>query len=463
MFCCRICYLQEIQMSFSRRRFQNPYYKPLLKLGLPIILGQVGLILVGFIDNMMVGHYGTPELASASFVNNFMNLAFIFGLGFSYGLSPLIATSVTGKDGEHLSLLKSSLLANLIIALFLVLVMGFLLLRIDLLNQPEELIPLIVPYYIIQLASIPVLMLFNGYKQYAEGAGNPSAPMVIMLLSNGLNIVLNYLLIYGKLGFPELGLTGAGLATFIARLFCLVALGVVCYKGRSFVKLYESLPKERGQVKRVHVKSLFGLGISTAAQMGMETASFSLAVVMVGWMGANALAAHQIMSVISTLGFMIFYGLSAAVTILMSKYYGEGLVSEMRRVVQGGRNMLIFLALVTVVVLLLTRNYIGYLFTDSIDIVSTVSLLIFPVIVYQFGDLTQILYANALRGIRDVKYMAVCALFCHIFLALSLVYVLGIKLELGVLGVWMAFPVSLSALGLLLHRRFRKLTQDVYS
>ncbi len=432
----------------------------ILGVGIPIVLGQFGIILVGFVDNIMVGHHSTMELAAASFVNNFMNLAFIMGMGFSYGLTPLVSSSYAMGDGRLRTLLRGSMVANTLVGLFLTFVMWLLWMNLEWFDQPNELLPHIRSYYAIQMASIVVMMLFYALKQFFDSIDKASTSMWVMLSSNVLNILLNYLLIFGKFGFPELGLVGAGVATLLSRLYCLVVLLIVV-QGRKCRELLKSHRADGHLSGLGEVRSLFKLGMPIGLQMGVETASFSLAVIMVGWLGAMELAAHQIISVISTLGFMIFYGLSSAVTIRMSRFYEQRDVTSIRGIVSAGLLLQLSSATLLVLLLLLTRHVIGLLFTDDEALVALVSTLCLPVMIYQYGDVLQILYANALRGLRDVKYMAVCAVVCHIFLALSLVYIFAFPLGLGVIGVWMAFPISLTTLGLLLYRRYRKVVSTL--
>ena len=211
------------------------HYKEIIRLGVPIMLGQLGIIIVGFADNIMVGYHSTEELAAASFVNNFFNLVFIAGMGFSYGLTPIIGNLFAQKEyAKAGEILKNSLFINTFVGLFLGLIMLFLLFNIDLLEQPEELMPYIIPYYILQLISILFIMLFNSFKQFCDGTTDTVTPMWIMLSSNGLNIIGNYLLIYGELGFPELGLTGAGISTLVSRVVSLLLFSILFIKHSRF-------------------------------------------------------------------------------------------------------------------------------------------------------------------------------------------------------------------------------------
>ena len=433
------------------------HYKETIRLGVPIMLGQLGIIIVGFADNIMVGHHSTPELAAASFVNNFFNLVFIAGMGFSYGLTPIIggffARKEYAKAGETL---KNSLFINFIIGVLLCLCMLALLLNIELLKQPEELMPYIVPYYILQLFSVIFAMLFNSFKQFSDGTTDTLTPMWIMLSTNVLNIIGNYLLIYGKFGCPELGLTGAGISTLTSRILTFVIFCILFAKHSRYKAYLEGFKK--GTINKLNLGNLIRLGLPVGFQMGVETGSFSLSVIMMGWLGSTALAAHQVVGVITTLGFMIYYGIAAAVTIRVSTYKGWNDWPNVRHASFAGLHLIMATALIVVLLILAFRNTMGYIITPEKEVVEMVALLAWSVILYQFGDGLQILFANALRGIADVKYMAYMAFVCHFGLALPIGYLCGFTLGWGAIGVWCGFPVSLTTLGILLWRRFNKLT-----
>lgn len=433
------------------------HYKETIRLGIPIMLGQLGIIIVGFADNIMVGHHSSLELAAASFVNNFFNLVFIFGMGFSYGLTPIIGGLVAGKAYDKAGeTLKNSLFINFIVGILLSLCMLSLLLNIDLLEQPEELMPYIVPYYILQLFSVIFAMLFNSFKQFSDGTTDTVTPMWIMLSANILNIIGNYFLIYGHGGMPELGLTGAGISTLFSRIFTLVVFYIVFVRHTRYKQYLNGF--KQGIINRANLKNLIRMGLPIGLQMGVETGSFSLSVILMGWIGTTALAAHQIAGVITTLGFMVYYGIAASVTIRVSAFKGQNSWIDVRRASFAGLHIISAVGLAVVILIFAFRTRMGYLFTSEQAVVETVALLAWSVILYQFGDVLQILFANALRGISDVKYMAWMAFFCHFGLALPIGYLCGFTLGWGALGVWCGFPVSLTTLGLLLWRRFNRLT-----
>ena len=304
------------------RLFQTygAHYRALFTLGMPIVVGQLGVIILGFADTLMVGHHSTVELGAASFVNNMFNLCIIFSTGFSYGLTPVVGSFYGGGRFAEAGLsLRCSLVANTLVALLEMAVMTVLYLNLERLGQPDELIPLIKPYYLVLLVSLVFVMLFNAFKQFTDGITDTQTAMWILLGGNALNIVGNYILIYGKCGFPELGLLGAGLSTLLSRIVMVVVFVWIVLRARRFRRYRVGLL--RRQWSSVLFRRLNALGWPVGLQMGMETASFSLSIIMVGWLGTIALASHQIMLTISQFTFMMFYGMGAAVAVRVSNFH----------------------------------------------------------------------------------------------------------------------------------------------
>ncbi len=430
------------------------HYKELTRLGLPIVIGQLAIIFVSFVDTFMVGRHGTNDLAAASFVNNMFNLAIIFATGFSYGLTPIVGKFFAkGKLRNAGEIFKNALLANGIIALLLVAVMWILYLNIGNLGQPTELLGLMRPYYITLLLSIPFILLFNAFKQFADGITDTRTSMWILLTGNMLNIAGNYLLIFGKCGLPELGLLGAGISTLLSRMAMLAISLIIFLKSKRY-HIYASGFWSSKITKR-YQKELYHLGLPIAAQMGMETASFSLTTIMVGWIGTTALAAHQIMCTVGQLGFMIYYGMAAAVAVKVSYYNGIGDTANIRRTAAAGFHLISFMAVITSAVMFVLRNEIGAIFTDNAHVVLLVAQLIVPFILYQIGDGMQCTYANALRGITDVKPMMLFAFIAYFVISLPAGYLFGFILDLGLPGVWMSFPFGLTGAGVMFYLRFR--------
>ena len=431
------------------------HYKALFKLGLPIVIGQLGMIVLGFADTLMIGHHSTEDLAAASFVNNMFNLVIIFATGFSYGLTPIVG-SLFGK-GEKKAVgctLKNALWANGLIGILLTAIMGILYLNIHRLGQPEELLPLMRPYYIVLLISIIFVLLFNAFKQFADGITDTKTPMWLLIGGNVLNILGNGILIYGHFGFPEMGLLGAGIATLASRILMLLAFVGIFLKANRYRVFKEGFVE--GRLNHQDFKELNKLGWPVGLQMGMETASFSLATIMVGWLGATALAAHQVMLTIGQLGYMMYYGMAAAVAVRVSNFHGQKDTASVHHSASAGFHIILLMALLVSIPLFLLRNEIGGWFTDSHEVTLMVASLILPFILYQFGDGMQCNYSNALRGIADVKPVMYIAFIAYFVISLPSGSLFGFVLDGGLTGIWLSFPFGLTSAGLMFWWRFRK-------
>ena len=375
----------------------SQHYRTLLSIGIPIMIGQMGMIVLSFADTMMVGHHSTTELGAASFVNNIINLAIITGTGFSYGLTPVVgALFGRGEQAEAGQALRCSLLTNTLAAVAMMTVLLVLYFNLGNLGQPVELLGYMRPYYMVLFASLPFVMLFNAFKQFTDSITLTRTSMWILLSGNLLNILGNYIFIYGKMGAPEMGVVGAGVSTLLSR------------------------------------------------------------IIMVGWLGTIALASHQVMTTISQFTFMVYYGLGAAVAVRTSYFHGQRDVQNVRHTVTAGLHLMVMLEVVLGGTIFLLRNHIGAWFTDSTEVSSTVLSLLLPFFIYQFGDGMQINYANALRGIADVKPLMLIAFIAFFVISLPVGYLCGFVLGYGLMGVWMAFPFGLTSAGVMMWWRFRR-------
>lgn len=419
------------------------------------MIGQLGMIILGFADTIMVGHHSTTELGAASFVNNIINLVIITATGFSYGLTPIVG-GLFGREElpQAGRALRCALLANLMAGAIMMAALGILYFNVGNIGQPKELLPYIKPYYLVLLASIPFVMLFNAFKQFTDSITETRTSMWILLSGNLLNIIGNYVLIYGKAGMPEMGVVGAGVATLLSRVV-MVALFLFVFLSRKKMRPYREGFFVLGWSRQL-VRRLVSLGTPIALEMGMETASFSLSIIMVGWLGTIALASHQVMITISQFTFMVYYGLGAAVAVRTSYFNGQDDRDNVRHTVVAGLQVMVALELLLSGIIFLLRNHIGGWFTDSAEVSSTVISLMVPFFIYQFGDGLQINYANALRGIADVKPLMVIAFIAFFVISLPVGYFCGFVLNFGLVGVWMAFPFGLTSAGVMMWYRFKK-------
>ena len=430
-------------------------YGALVSLGVPIVVGQIGNVVLGFADTLMVGHYGMKELAAASFINTMFTLVVIFATGFSYGLTPVVGGMFGRGDRAGIGgAVKNSLAANLLLSLGLVAVTTLFCINLHRFGQPDELLPLMRPYLWVNIASLPFLCCFNTFKQFFDGITDTRTPMFIIICGNVLNIFGNWVLIYGELGAPEMGLFGAGLSTALSRVVMAVACLFVFFRHRRYARYRTGFAT--GAVTRSGISRLSGLGFPVALQLGMETAAFSLSAIFVGWLGTTALAAHQVMLTVSQLLYMINSGMAAAVAVRVSYFAGQGNYVAVRQTAYSGLHLVLTIAFVLSVPVFLLRGQLGLWFTDSAEVCSLAAVTVFPLIAYQIGDAVQYTFANALRGIECVKPMIWIAFFAYFVVSLPLGWLLGIHLGYGLVGIWSAFPVCLTMAGVLYYVCFRR-------
>ncbi len=417
-------------------------YANIIRLGFPILVGQLGLIVVGFADTKMVGLYSTEALASASFVNNLFNVAIFACIGFAYGLTPLIG-SLFGR-GEHRrigTLLLDGVIANLLFSLLVTLIMGIIYLNLDRLDQPEELLPLIRPYYLIYLAGVVPVGVFNALAQWSYAINRTALPMWIILFSNAVNILGNWLLIYGNCGFPELGLTGAGISTLTARLLCPTLIAGALFLERNYRVYRDGLLS--GHPTRSRLQLIFVTSLPISLQMIFESGSFTMGAVMTGWLGAIPLAAFQVIVILGTLGFCVYYSVAAALAVLVSNAAGASDTRRMRHVTACGYHIILFLATCASATFIFAGPAVVRQFTNDPAVLALAMSLIVPLVLYQYGDATQITYANALRGTSNVMPIMWIAFFSYVVIGIPTTYILGFPVGLGAYGIILSFSVSL--------------------
>ncbi|MCQ2288537.1 MAG: MATE family efflux transporter [Muribaculaceae bacterium] len=437
-------------------------YKALTRLGLPIMVGQIGLTFQNLADNIMVGQHSTEELAAVGFVNSMFLLGLLLTIGFSIGsVSQIGAFYAQGNDRRIVEILKSSIVANMLQGALIVLALVGLYFALPYMGQPEELIPLMKPYLVIQILSLPFMVSAGAFKQCCDSINDTSVGMITMLIGNVWNIVFNWLLIFGHWGFPEMGIEGAAWATASSRVLILILTAAVFFlrpKYKKYVKLWHTCKSSMKDVLLLN-----RLGWPIAIQMGLETASFTLVTIFLGWMGTNVLAANQVMLSLTNFIFMFYIGVSNAVTIRVSNYNGLNDIQGVRNAAFAGWQMIFVLGVILSIIAFSLRNYISLLFTDNAEVAAIVAVLAYPLVLYQLGDGTQVTFANALRGLGDVKMLIPYSFFAYIVISLPMSYIMGITLDWGALGVWMAFPFGLSIAAVLYLRRFLKVTSKTLS
>lgn len=428
--------------------------REILRIGLPIMLGQACVIILAFADNIMIGWHSVDELAASSFVNNVMNLFILTELGFAAGMTPMIgADNGTGNIKGIGITVKNGLMTNGIIGGISIILLTIIYFCLDHFGQAPELMPYIKPYFAIIGISTLFALGFNVLKQFTDGICRPMISMTLLMIGNLLNIFGNWVLIYGKLGFPEMGLTGAGISTLVSRALILLVFVVFIFKSKKMNEYARAI--KEALLSRGEMKTVFKMGYPVGIQMALESSTFTFAAVMAGWLGVIQLAAHQVVITISQLFFLMMQGLSFAVSILVSNAFGRKDLGSVREYARKGYFMTLGISATLSVLLYCFRYQAAGIFTDSPEVSAMAVSLFFLLFAYQFGDGLQLCFANVLRGIQDVKPIMYAAFVSYYLIAIPSAYLLGFKAGLGIHGIWMGFPIGLTLAGIFFYARYR--------
>ena len=431
-----------------------------LNLAYPVIIGQLGVIMMGVVDSLMVGRLGAAPLAAAALGSSLTFIVIIIGLGLSMAVTPLVAIAVGAKKYEDCGVyFRQSLLINTIFSIIISVLIFYVADLIRYFNQPVEVQVQAQSYMkIIGLSSIP-LMLFSTYKQFIEGLSVMRPAMIITLLANIINAFANWILIFGNLGFPALGLNGAGWATFSSRVFMALAMmGFVM--NNKFFKDYDVSFHFKSINWRI-IKKILSLGLPSGLQYFFEVGAFSFAVVMVGWLGAKQQAAHQIAINLASISFMAVLGISAAGSIRVGNAVGRKDIKETRRAGFTasflGASIMFFSGLIFI----FFRNFLPTLYINDKDVISIASSLLIIAAIFQLSDGFQAVGIGILRGLTDVKIPTAITFIAYWIVGLPVGYLLGFTFNLGVQGVWIGLLSGLTTSAILLTLRFNSRSKHI--
>lgn len=431
--------------------------RPTLALGAPIIVGQVSQMLMGVMDSAMIGHAGTVPLAASAFSNNVFNLFYIFGLGLMIPVSVFIARSRGAQQpGEAAEYLRHGLALALFFGVAETLVMAALSTQLHRFGQPPEVVAVVTPFFLLFAASFTPVMIYLALRQFAEAMGHPWAPMFIMLAGIGLNALLNWIFIFGHLGAPPLGLVGAGISTLVSR-----TLGtlVIFWWLRRDARVRSAWPRRWfGHYSRARFIEMMHVGLPAAGMLLFESTAFAFSGIMIGWLGAVPLAAHQIGISCASLAFMFPLGLSMAAGMRVSHALGAGERARLRPI--AGSAGAVGLAMMTVFAVAFGARgaMIARWFTLDAAVILLAAQLLLIAAFFQLVDGVQVIAAAVLRGISDVKIPAVITLVAYWGVALPLGYALGIRGPFGARGMWIGIASGLASAAILLAVRFARLT-----
>lgn len=430
-----------------------PFYKRNLAIAIPVMLSQIGQVVVQMADTMMVGRLGADELASVSYAGAIFNVGLLFCMGSAMGLTPLVGKSTSqGGHRESAHLFQNSFLLNLLFGLGVAAILYGVSFFMNDMGQSPRVAELAIPYFRIMLISMIPLLIFLSFKQFMEGLGDTRTAMVITIGANVLNIGLNYLLIYGKFGAPALGVAGAAYATLAARILMPIAFLFVFLKRTSLRRYFAFFC--RSQFSKQRLKELTHVGLPIGTQIFVEQIAFSFTAVMVGWLGAASLASHQVAMNISFMVFMILSGLSAATTIRVSHQFGRGSIEDMRKAAHASYHLTTVAVVLAAILIVIFRHQIPLLFSSDPEVIAVSSQLLLIVALYQLPDGLQVVSLGALRGISDVKRPMIYAIISYLGLNIPIGYLCGFTLGMGATGVWVGFVFGLTAAAISFMIRF---------
>lgn len=435
-----------------------PVYRKNLTLAIPVVFSQIGQVTVNLVDSIMVGHLGTSELAAASFAINVFHVGMLFGLGITLGLTPLVGQSFNAKNPQNMgSWFKNGVLVNFIASIILCAAMSSVVLFMNRMGQSKEVVQMAIPFYLIHVASLIPLMLFFSFKQFFEGIGNTKIAMIITIIINLVNIALNYILIYGKYGFPALGLNGSGYASLVSRLIMPVLFVLVILRKPVFRKyLSEAF---RSGFDKLKIRRIINIGLPIGLQMVIEILAFTLGAIMLGWISKESLAGHQVAISMASMTYMISFGLASGTTIRVSHAFGEHDRNELKQAIFASLHMVIaFMSLMGVLFVLL-RNQLPLLFTSDPAVVEVAAGLLVVGAFFQIFDGIQVVLLGALRGMADVRIPMFIAFFSYIIVSLPISYLLAFVFKFGYSGVWIGFVFGLSTAAILFGFRLKNQVQ----
>ena len=430
-----------------------------LKLSYPVIIGMLGHTFVQFIDNVMVGQLGTAELAAISLGNSFIFIAMSVGIGFSTAITPLVAEGDSAKRPEEVkSIFYHGLLWCLFLGLALFLSVYLTRHLMFSMGQPKEVVVLAFPYLQWVAVSLFPLIVFQAFKQFTDGMSLTRYAMYATVLANVVNVVVNYVLIFGKWGFPAWGITGAAIGTLISRIVMLFAL-IILIRFHNKLSVYiKGLWKQVYSV--AHMRKLFRLGFPSALQMLFEVAFFTSAIWVCGLLGKNEQAANQIALNISSMTFMVAMGLSVAAMVRVGNQKGLGSFLDLRRIAQSVFLLTLLIDIIFAVVFIFAKDAFPWLYLESstavdvLEVATIASSLFLIAAFFQIFDGAQVVALGALRGLQDVIIPTWICFASYGLVGFTTMFYLGLYTPLEALGVWIGLLAGLLTSSLLLYLRF---------
>ncbi|MDO1514064.1 MATE family efflux transporter [Maribacter confluentis] len=440
-----------------------------IKLSVPVILGMLGHTFVQLADNIMVGQLGTAELAAVSLGNSFVFIAMSLGIGFSTAITPLVAEADGAENKQDAkNALKHGLVLCTILGLSL---FGLIIVAKPLMyamKQPEVVVELAMPYLDLVAFSLVPLIVFQAFKQFSEGLSQTKYPMYATIVANIINIVLNYLFIFGNFGFPKMGIIGAAIGTLVSRILMVLYIWYIL-KSKEKFNYYVTGFNFR-KIEQKVIRKIIALGFPSSLQMFFEVAIFTGAIWLSGVLGKNAQAANQIALNLSSMTFMFGMGLGIAAMIRVGNQKGLGNFKELRRIAQSIFFLTLLLEIIFAALFLLGRHWFPALYLDVNDVANMAdntevlimaAELLLVAAFFQISDGIQVVVLGALRGLQDVRIPTIITFIAYWLIGFPVSFYLGLYTPFKSTGIWIGLLIGLSASAIMLYLRFNYLTKKL--
>lgn len=435
-------------------------FKNNLRLATPVMMGSLGHLLVGLIDDIMVGRLGPVALAATSLGNSLIFIALSIGIGFSLAITPLVAESDgEGNQERGRSVFQHGLILTAIIGVAMWMMLLLIKPVLYYLNQPPEVVELAIPYYEIVAFSMLPLMVFQGFKQFTDGLSETKYAMWATILTNVVNVVLNFVLIYGFWIFPRLEIVGAAIGTLVSRFVMVFFIYYVLKKRKKFALYLKKL--SLAEINIPVFKKIIALGFPTALQMLFEVGLFTASVILAGTFGALPQAANQIALKLASSTFMIAVGVGVAATIRVGNQIGLKNYVELRRIAFSNFLLIFIIMFGFAICFFVLKDILPWGFTTDMEVIKIASSLLIVAGFFQLSDGLQAVVLGGLRGLQDVNIPSVLTFIAYWIIGFPVCYYLGTIMDLGPFGIWIGLLVALTCSAIMLFLRFNYLTNKL--
>jgi MATE family multidrug resistance protein len=436
------------------------FYRDSLKLAIPVVISQIGHTLVQFSDTVIIGQFaGTTALAAVSLSISIFIVPMVLALGISYGITPLIAQHNGRKNyAECGRLLSNSMLLNIITGLVLFTVFYFgIIALIDKLHQSPAVVAQAKPFLFLLIVSIIPLLVFNTFKQFAEGLGFTKQAMYITIAGNVLNIFLGIVFVKGMFGIAPMGIRGVGYSTLIDRCLMAIAMGIYVFRSSNFKQYLKDFAIRN--IERQRISQLFNIGMPVAMQAAFEVSAFGGASIIIGTLGSIPQAAHQIALNLASMTYMMASGISAAAAIRSGNYFGAADYRKLRLSAISNYHIVIVFMCFTAIILTLFNTLLPWIYTSDKIVINIAEQLLIVAAIFQLFDGTQVVGLGVLRGMGDVKIPTVITFISYWVIGLPVGYLLGVYMGVGVKGVWYGLVCGLMSASVMLFLRFQLISK----